>query len=227
MLAVRSITFPARPMSDIANERRPAAATAALTLTLILALLALPAALIAIASGLGLLPLPYPLALVLRRLPLVFPLHMIAAGLALILIPIAAVVRHDRRIHRPIGRIAAICVCIGAVTALAVALASEASLATRAGFFVQGLVWLALLVAAVVAIRRRDRMRHARLMLAMAAVASGAVWLRLVLSGAVALELPFDTVYPVAAWTCWMIPLAAVLVRQRHTSPQQAQSVFL
>ena len=101
--------------------------------------------------------------------------------------------------------------CTGG-TALAVAIASEASLATRAGFFVQGLVWLALLVAAVVAIRRRDRARHARLMLAMAAVASGAVWLRLVLSGAVALELPFDTVYPVAAWSCWIIPLAATLI---------------
>jgi uncharacterized membrane protein YozB (DUF420 family) len=144
---------------------------------------------------------------------------MIAAGLALILIPIAAVVRHDRRIHRPIGRIAAICVCIGAVTALAVALASEASLATRAGFFVQGLVWLALLVAAVVAIRRRDRMRHARLMLAMAAVASGAILLRLTLAGAIALNLPFDTAYAVAAWACWIIPLAALFLLQPNTAP--------
>jgi hypothetical protein len=211
-------------MSDIATERRPAAA-AILILTLILALLALPAALIAIASGLGLLPLPYPLALVLRRLPQVFPLHMLASGLALILIPIAAAVRHDRRIHRPIGRIAAICVCVGAVTALAVAVASEASLATRAGFFAQGLVWLALLVAAVVAIRRHDRARHARLMLAMAAVASGAVWLRPVLSGAVALELPFDTVYSIAAWLCWMIPLMAVSIpRLGETAPSVLQA---
>jgi uncharacterized membrane protein YozB (DUF420 family) len=158
---------------------------------------------------------------VLRRLPLVFPLHMIAAGLALILIPIAAAVRHDRRIHRPIGRIAAACVCVGAVTALAVAIGSEASLATRAGFFAQGLVWLALLVAAVVAIRRHDRARHARLMLAMAAVASGAVWLRLTLSGAMALELPFDTVYPVAAWLCWIVPLAVTLVPRLMPFPNK------
>jgi uncharacterized membrane protein YozB (DUF420 family) len=208
-------------MSDIASERRTPAAAAILILTLILALLALPAALIAIASGLGLLALPYPLVLVLRRLPLVFPLHMIAAGLALILIPIAAAVRHDPRIHRPVGRIAAICVCVGAVTALAVAIASEASLATRAGFFAQGLVWLALLVAAVVAIRRHDRARHARLMLAMAAVASGAVWLRLTLSGAMALELPFDTVYPVAAWLCWIVPLAVTLVPRLMPFPNK------
>ena len=117
--------------------------------------------------------------------------------------------------------------CVGAVTALAVAVASEASLATGAVFFAQGMVWLALLVTAVVAIRLHDRVRHARLMLAMAAVASGAIWLRLVLSGAVALELPFDTVYPVAAWACWMIPLAAVLMGQRRTSSQHAQSSFV
>jgi uncharacterized membrane protein YozB (DUF420 family) len=172
----------------------------------------------ALASGSGLILLPYPLALVLRRLPVIFPLHMLSAGLALILIPIAAAVRHKPRIHRPVGRIAAACVCVGAVTALAVALASEASLAVRAGFFVQGIVWLALLVAAVAAIRRGERARHARLMLAMAAVASGAVLLRLALAGAIALNLPYETVYAVAAWACWIVPLAILFASHPNTA---------
>jgi uncharacterized membrane protein YozB (DUF420 family) len=154
---------------------------------------------------------------VLQRLPVIFPLHMVSAGFALILIPIAAAVRHQRRIHRMVGRIAAVFVCTGAVTSLAVAVASEASIATRAGFFVQGIAWLALLVAAVMAIRRGERARHARLMLAMAAVASGAILLRITLMGAVALELPVDTVYAVAAWACWIVPLAAVFRHQRDT----------
>ena len=167
-----------------------------------------PAALTAIALGFGLLPLPYQLSLVLDRLPVAFPMHMIASGLALILIPIAAVLRQRRVLHRAVGRIAAVCVVVGGTTALLVAVASEATLAARAGLFAQGLVWLWLLVAAVVAIRRGAVARHARLMIAMAAVASGAIWLRLVLYAALAAGLPFDPVYAAACWACWIVPLA-------------------
>ena len=139
--------------------------------------------LVAFGLALGLLPLPYPLFLVLQRLPIAFPLHMIASGLALVLIPIAAFTRHHSGIHRAVGRTAGACVAVGGLTALSVALASEATAAARAGFFMQGLTWIALLSMAIIAIRRRERTRHVRLMIAMAAVASGAIWLRLVLVG--------------------------------------------
>lgn len=167
-----------------------------------------PAALTAIALGLGLLPLPYQLFLVLDRLPVAFPMHMIASGLALILIPIAALLRQRRVLHRTAGRTAAVCVVVGGTTALMVAAASEATFAARAGLFAQGLVWLWLLCAAVVAIRRGAVARHAHLMIAMAAVASGAIWLRFVLYAAVAAGLPFDPVYAAACWACWIVPLA-------------------
>ena len=72
----------------------------------------------AIASGLGLAPLPYDLLLVLRQLPIVFTTHMIASGLALILIPITAFARHRRKTHRMLGRVTAACVVVGGVTAL-------------------------------------------------------------------------------------------------------------
>jgi hypothetical protein len=181
---------------------------AAIILALILSLLVLPAALVAIALGLGLRPLPYELFLVLQRLPLVFPLHMIASGLALILIPIAAFARPWRGVHRAAGLLAAAAVVIGGLTALPVALASEATAMARAGLFAQGLVWLALLAAAVAAIRCGAVARHARVMLAMAAVASGAIWLRLVMFAANTAGLPFEPAYAAATWACWLIPLA-------------------
>src|SRR5260370_41594613 len=67
-------------------------------------------------------------------------------------------------------------VIVGGLTALPVALASEAAAPVRAGLFAQGVVWLALLVVAVTAIRRGEIARHARFLLAMAAVASGGIW---------------------------------------------------
>jgi len=172
------------------------------------AFLLIPTALIAMALGLGLAPLPYDLLMVLQRLPIVFPTHMIASGLALILIPITAFARHRPKTHRALGRVTAACVVVGGLTALPVALASEAAAAARAGLFAQGLVWLALIIVAVAAIRRGDVARHAALMVAMAAVASGAVWLRLVMAIAAAFNLPFEATYGVGAWACWMVPLA-------------------
>jgi len=196
-------------MVDItSSERRRAAPIAILLIGLIPALMVVSAAVLAVQSGLGLTPLPYPLFVVLQKLPFIFPLHMIAAGCALLLIPAAFLARRHRNLHRALGRLAAACVLVGGVTALLVAAASEAGLAARAGFFVQGLVWIALLVAAITAIRSGNRALHARLMIAMACVASGALWLRLVMTAAVALGWPFDTVYAVAAWACWLVPLA-------------------
>jgi hypothetical protein len=187
-------------------RRRFSAAAIVLVLTVLL--LVLPAALVAIALGLGLRPLPYELLLVLQRQPVAFPLHMVASGLALILIPIAAFARRWRGVHRAAGRLAAGAIVIGGLTALPVALASEATAIARAGLFAQGAVWLALLAIAYVAIRHGEVVRHARFMLAMAAVASGAIWVRMVLAAAIALELPFDAAYAVAAWACWILPLA-------------------
>ena len=175
---------------------------------LMFCLLAIPTGLLAIALGFGWLPLPYELSVVLHRLPIAFPLHMIASGVALILIPFAAFARQRSALHRTIGRIAAIAVAVGGITALLVALASTAPLPARAGFFTQAVVWLALLAAAVVAIRRGDRHRHAFCMIAMSAVATGAIWLRLCMAAAHAVELPFSPTYGVASWACWLLPLA-------------------
>jgi predicted membrane protein DUF2306 len=202
---------------------RPAAVVA---LALIASLLVVPTALIAIVQGLGLVQLPYELFLVGQRRPIAFPLHMVASGLALILIPIAAFARRKRGVHRAAGRMAAICVAVGGVTALFVALASEATPVARAGFFVQGLVWLALLATALAAIRRGDVARHHEFVIAMAAVAFGAIVLRLVMAGAAAIDLPYDMAYGVAAWGCWVGPLgaAAIWINRRRAAAARPPS---
>jgi hypothetical protein len=108
---------------------------------------------------------------------------------------------------------------MGGLTALPVALASEATGIARAGLFTQGLVWLTLLAVAVSAIRRGDVIRHARGMLAMAAVASGAIWLRLVTFAATSFGLPFEQVYAAAAWMCWLMPLGIAAIAASRIGP--------
>ena len=55
-------------------------------------------------------------------------------------------------------------------------------------------------------------------MMAMVAVTTGAVWFRVMTGTAIALNLPFDPVYGLAAWIGWMAPLAIVLLKPRLVS---------
>ena len=54
----------------------------------------------------------------------------------MLLMPLVITLRRQYGWHKALGRLAAGQVCVGGLTALPVALSSEASLAARAGFFV-------------------------------------------------------------------------------------------
>ncbi|MEI9902244.1 MAG: DUF2306 domain-containing protein [Hyphomicrobium sp.] len=174
-------------------------------------LLAVPTGIVAVSQGAGAIALPYNLFLVDQRLPGIFKLHMLASGAALLLIPLVIALRRTSAWHRPLGYVTAVCVLLGALTALPVALYSHSALMARAGFMAQGIAWLGLIALGVMAVRRRRYGEHARLMLAMAAVASGALWVRLTTTLATGYDLPFDVVYSCAA----LARLAAAL-RPRH-----------
>jgi hypothetical protein len=172
--------------------------------------LIVPTGLVAVGEGAGGLALPFNLHLVDQELPGIFRLHMLASGAAMLLIPLTIFLRRHRSWHRPLGRVAAAAVVIGALTSLPVAAASHSVAMARAGFFAQGVVWLTLIALGVIAIRRKQIARHQRLMLAMAAVASGAIWVRLGTTVATSCDLPFDPMYGCVAWLGWMVPLAIV-----------------
>lgn len=177
--------------------------------------LVVPVGLVALGSGAGVIALSYEMFELARRAPLLFPAHMIASALALLLAPAVILTRRRPEFHRPLGRLLGLFVVIGGLTALPVAVMSHSTPLARAGFFAQGLVWLYLLRAAYVAIRARDIPRHAHLMTAMVAVTTGAVWFRVITGTAIALRLPFEPVYAASAWLGWMLPLALVLSKPR------------
>ena len=181
------------------------------TAVAVLIVLAVPTGIIAVLEGVGAMPLPYNLHVVDMRLPGIFKIHMLASGAALVLMPAVIAVRRHRRWHRPLGRMTAFFVVAGALTSFPVAYESISVWPARVGFVAQGLVWLALIVEGVRAIRNKERARHATLMLTMAAVASGAIWVRLTTAVATAWDLPFDPIYACATWLGWLLPLALVL----------------
>lgn len=157
-------------------------------------------------------------------MPVVFKLHMVSSAFALLLVPAVITMRRRPDLHRMLGRVLGAFVVIGGLTALPVAIFSHSSLAARAGFFMQGLVWMALLAAGILAIRRGQRARHIQLMLAMAAVTTGAVWFRLITGSAIYVGLPFEPIYAFAAWAGWIVPLSIVLYFPALTQGLSARS---
>jgi hypothetical protein len=164
---------------------------------------------VALSIVLGVLPLPYPLRLVQQRLPVLFQLHMASAGLAALAVPLA-IACHGLSVHRLVGGMTTALVLAAGVSAVPVALMSEAHALARVGFIAQATAWMVLLLAGLNAIRDGDGPRHVRLMLAVAAVTSGALWLRLATWAAVRLEAPFVAAYSIAAWLSWLVPLGIV-----------------
>ncbi|MCL2716544.1 MAG: DUF2306 domain-containing protein [Alphaproteobacteria bacterium] len=152
--------------------------------------------------------LPYPLAVILDRLPRVFPVHMAASALALALVPLAVLAWRWPRWHRPLGRLAALCVVTGGIAALAVALNSVATWSARLGFVAQAVTWLGTLGLGLWCIRQHNVKGHAGWMAQMVVLTLSPVLLRL-MAAVVVMNRPrdFDFYYAVIAWVCWLVPL--------------------
>jgi hypothetical protein len=201
--------------------RLVAACAPRLAVICLVLLLAVPTGFVALSQGLGAIALPYNLFVVDQRLPGIFKLHMLASGGALLLIPLVIALRRNSGWHRPLGYVTAVAVMLGALTSLPVAFYSHSVVAARLGFLAQGIVWLGLIALGIIAVRQRRFGDHARLMLAMAAVASGALWVRLTTTVATGYDLPFDPVYGCAAWLGWLVPLAVVTLLPTPWTPSR------
>lgn len=167
---------------------------------------------------------PESLAVKMELLPLLFPLHMMTGALALVLLPLAILLRRRPRWHRPLGRIAALDVLIAGLTAYPVAWVAPVTFWSAAGFSAQATTWLALLALGLNNIRRRRIEAHWTCMLLMAATTSGAVFFRVFLalwamSGS---GRWFDTFYACDAWVAWLLPLSATALLLRKRKPGKA-----
>jgi uncharacterized membrane protein YozB (DUF420 family) len=153
---------------------------------------------------------PEGLAVKVELLPLLFPLHMVTGALALILLPVAILLRRQPRWHRPVGRIAALDVLIAGLTAYPVAWVAPVTFWSAAGFSAQATTWLTLLALGLRNIRRRRIEAHWICMLLMAATTSGAVFFRVFLAlwAMFGSARRFETFYAYDAWIAWLLPLS-------------------
>jgi hypothetical protein len=154
---------------------------------------------------------PEDLAVKVELLPVLFPLHMLAGGLALIVVPAALFARLRPRWHRTAGRIAAVVVLVAGVTAVPVALVAPVTPVSAAGFTAQALTWLTLLAFGIGYARSGRYAAHRACMLLMTAVTSGAIFFRIYLAtwAIFAHGRHFAAFYAVDAWLAWLLPVGA------------------
>ncbi|MGN6356285.1 MAG: DUF2306 domain-containing protein [Novosphingobium sp.] len=152
---------------------------------------------------------PEDLLLKVELLPVIFPVHMFTGALALVLIPVALLLRPWRKWHRLAGRIAAADILVAGLTAYPVALVAPVTRWSAAGFSAQATVWLIFLGMGIWNIRRGRPARHRACMLLMTATASGAIFFRIYLASwaILAQGKHFAVFYAWNAWLAWLLPL--------------------
>jgi hypothetical protein len=164
---------------------------------------------------------PESLAIKVELLPVIFPLHMVTGGLALLLVPLAIALRRRPRWHRLAGRIAAADIAVAGVTALPVALVVPVTMGSALGFTAQGCAWLILLALGIWHIRHGRIAAHRAMMVMLAATTSGAIFFRIYLAlwAIFAHGRYFDLFYACDAWIAWALPLgiSARFMRQNGT----------
>lgn len=165
---------------------------------------------------------PEALAVKLELLPVIFPVHMVTGGLALLLVPLVLCLRGTRW-HRLVGRVAAADIVIAGVTAIPVAVVMPLTQASAAGFVAQGIAWMALLGFGIWNIRVGRVASHRACMLMMAAVTSGAVFFRVYLGlwKVFGVSEHFEAFYAVDAWIAWGLPLIGVTLWLRFSAARR------
>jgi hypothetical protein len=167
----------------------------------------------------------FPEALYIKTelLPWTFPAHMIAGGLALLLVPAMILLSRQPRWHRRLAWITAPVVAVAGVTAFPVALIAPVTPVSAWGFAAQGMIWLALLAVGIWHIRGKRLVQHRAAMLLLAAVTSGAVFFRIFLALFALYGDPRDyqTFYAFDAWAAWGLPLIGAAIFLKRTGAKR------
>ena len=159
---------------------------------------------------------PEALAVKVELLPLIFPIHMVAGGFSLLLVP-TTIYFSLTKYHKFFGRITAADILVAGITAPFVAWTVPVTTISAAGFTAQSVAWMGLLIAGIWNIRNGRVKAHQTCMLLMAAVTSGALFFRIFLAlwARFGNHHYFNDFYAVNAWIAWSLPLSATLVFHR------------
>lgn len=148
--------------------------------------------------------------------------HILTGALALLLGPVQFIggIRRTRpHLHRWTGRLYLAGIAVGGATGLALSPFANGGVVGRVGFAGLSVAWLVTSGVAWSHIRARRIARHRRWMIRSYVVTLAFVWVRLILGAGLLAGVEIQTVFAVAAWASWVLPLLVletVFARRRH-----------
>lgn len=161
----------------------------------------------------------------------VFYVHVVAGGIALVLGPFqfARGLRERRaRVHRVTGRVLVIAMLVAAAAGLTLSPVNSGGLVGTLGFGTLALLWGTFTILGFAAIRRRDVTAHRRWMIRAFALTYAAVTLRLWIPVLILAQVPFGVpaenlfanAYLLVPFLCWVpnLIVAELIVRRAVTT---------
>ena len=155
----------------------------------------------------------------------ILAVHMVAGGLAVLLVPVQVSRmwrRGDRRKHVYLGWALVPIVTIAALTTPPISFNMDYPFWSEAGFALGSVAWFTALAMGIWSIKTKHYERHKRWMVMMAALSFGAVSFRLQLP-VLRLFWHLDDVFPYIGWTCW-VPNVLVVAWWWHRQNRRAGS---
>ena len=155
----------------------------------------------------------------------VTPLHFYCAGLALAIAPfqLSNKLRLKARfVHRTLGLLYVLCVLLGGISGLLMALDATGGWIAKSGFASLALLWLVTTGLAFRCALKGDIVNHKKWNYRSVALTAGGITLRLFLGiGLGVFHLPFLTVYIPTAWLSWLLNLAIceLVFNRRRAQP--------
>lgn len=117
----------------------------------------------------------------------------------------------SKAFHKIVGRIYVSTCCLGALSALPLALETKSGPVASSGLFLLAVAWLSTTIHATWLVMVGEITAHQRWMTRSYALTYSGVILRLmVFVSNELIGLDYDTVYPPITWLCWLLPLLAV-----------------
>ncbi len=157
---------------------------------------------------------------------LMFYLHVLAAPVALAIIPFQLSKRFRHRRpgrHRLLGRTYGLMVLFGGISGLLIGTNASGGPIAKTGFILLAMVWLWVTAQAILHARAGRFEQHRAWMIRSAAVTFAAVTLRIWLPLQLVLGIPIEIAYPIVAWLCWIPNLLAAEYILRRSPPVKVQ----